>query len=74
MSKIDHLVNRCRSIEASNDSVFWVDVGPLVAFDDDQSRRVARNSKRARKAENWGGVFILSCIGILTGCVVGSVL
>lgn len=74
MTKFDHLVNRCQSLNAANDGIFWIDVGPLVAFDEDQTRRVTRNSKRARKAESLGGMFILSCIGIMTGCIVGSVL
>tara|TARA_R100000951_G_scaffold68741_2_gene57915 strand:+ start:1645 stop:1869 length:225 start_codon:yes stop_codon:yes gene_type:complete len=74
MTKLDYLMDRCTALKPANDAVFWVDVGPLVAFDEDQTRRVTRNTTRARKAENWGGVFILSCIGIMTGCVVGAVL
>lgn len=74
MNKLDHLVNCCQSLKAANDGIYWVDIGPLVAFDEDQTRRVIRNSKRARKSESLGGVFILSCIGIMTGCIVGSVL
>lgn len=58
--------------EPANDPRFWYDVGPLVAFDYDQSRRVQLERQRARKTESIGGVFILACVGIVTGVIVGS--
>lgn len=58
--------------EPANDPQFWNDVGPLVAFDYDQSRRVQLDLKRARRSESIGGVFILACVGIVTGVIVGT--
>jgi len=61
-------------MKAANDDRFWYAVPPLVALDGDQARRVARETKQSKRQESVGGIFILACLGILTGSVVGSLL
>ena len=61
-------------MKAANDDRFWYAVPPLMALDSDQARRVARETKQSKRKESWGGIFILACIGLLTGSIVGALL
>jgi len=61
-------------MKAANDDRFWHAVPPLMALDPDQARRVAREVKQSERQESLAGIFILACLGILTGSVVGSLI
>lgn len=61
-------------MKSANDDRYWHAVPPLMALDPDQARRVARETKQSKRQESVGGIFILACLGILTGSVVGSLL
>lgn len=61
-------------MKPANDDHFWNAVPPLMAFDADQVRRIARETKQSKRQESLGGIFILSCVGIITGSIVGALL
>ena len=61
-------------MKAANDDRFWHEVPALVAYDPDQVRRIARETKQSKTQESLAGIFILACLGILTGSVFGSLI